>query len=336
MLKISDASRLTGVPVKTLRYWEEFGLFRPAFVDEWTGYRQYSEGNIERISQIVYLKELGFSLKEIKELSDEVIKAKEKELEALWRSVKLNLGKISSLRKDKKGEYIMKNFVNDEKAIGHWALLGLAEKEEDALEGKLYQEKDFIINDLYLMEKGKEYWVIGWTKGAIFINGRKNPYKIDGDNMIVAISYDGEEAFYAVYKKVDSLKHDPNEIKIVDNVNLPFVFDDKTAGVWKYFDIIRDAQKFNPKKKFWKGTCIIEQLSLVNNGDALVEFTNGKILKWKWTDGAILCTQKEQEACMHYQIVTKGKETYLIMEWKSGDYLFGGKIKCHYVFKKEG
>lgn len=73
MLKISDFSKLTYIPVKTLRYYDEIGLFSPAQVDKFTGYRYYSMTQLPRFYRLLALKELGFSLEQIKQLLDENI-----------------------------------------------------------------------------------------------------------------------------------------------------------------------------------------------------------------------------------------------------------------------
>lgn len=70
-LKIGDFSRLCRVTVRTLRHYEEIGLFKPEIVDEWTGYRYYSVGQFQKMQDILMLKELGFSLEEIRELFEE-------------------------------------------------------------------------------------------------------------------------------------------------------------------------------------------------------------------------------------------------------------------------
>lgn len=77
MLKISEFSRLTKVPVKTLRYYDEIGLFKAAHVDRFTGYRYYSAHQLPRLHRIVALKELGFSLEQIKNVLDEGLTAEQ-------------------------------------------------------------------------------------------------------------------------------------------------------------------------------------------------------------------------------------------------------------------
>ena len=71
LFKIGEFSKLMQVTVKTLRHYEQKGLLVPAEVDEWTGYRYYSFGQMQRLSSILDLKALGFSLEEIKDLFDD-------------------------------------------------------------------------------------------------------------------------------------------------------------------------------------------------------------------------------------------------------------------------
>ncbi len=70
MFKIGEFSRLSQVPVKTLRYYDEIGLLKPAHVDEFTGYRRYSADQMPRLNRILALKDLGLSLTQVAELLD--------------------------------------------------------------------------------------------------------------------------------------------------------------------------------------------------------------------------------------------------------------------------
>ena len=68
MDRIGDLSRLTQVPVKTLRYYDEIGLLRPAGVECSSGYRFYTAAQIERLNRILVFRDLGFTLREIRSL----------------------------------------------------------------------------------------------------------------------------------------------------------------------------------------------------------------------------------------------------------------------------
>ena len=59
------------VTVRTLHYYEQRGLLTPDEVDEWTGYRYYSIGQMQKLNDIRDLQRLGFSLDEIKDLYEE-------------------------------------------------------------------------------------------------------------------------------------------------------------------------------------------------------------------------------------------------------------------------
>ena len=66
MIKIGDFARLSQVSVVTLRYYDEMELLKPVRVDAFTGYRFYSADQLPRLNRILALKDLGFSLEQIK------------------------------------------------------------------------------------------------------------------------------------------------------------------------------------------------------------------------------------------------------------------------------
>ncbi len=66
MIKIGDFARLSQVSVVTLRYYDETDLLKPVNVDQFTGYRFYSADQLPRLNRILALKDLGFSLEQIK------------------------------------------------------------------------------------------------------------------------------------------------------------------------------------------------------------------------------------------------------------------------------
>lgn len=66
MYKIGELSRICQLPVKTLRYYDSIGLLVPDEIDRFTGYRYYSAAKIADCNRIVALKELGFSLDEVR------------------------------------------------------------------------------------------------------------------------------------------------------------------------------------------------------------------------------------------------------------------------------
>ena len=65
-LKVGDLAKQTGVSVRTLHYYDEIGLLSPSHRTA-AGYRLYGEKDIIRLQQIVSLRQIGFSLEEIRE-----------------------------------------------------------------------------------------------------------------------------------------------------------------------------------------------------------------------------------------------------------------------------
>ena len=62
---VSQVAGLSGISVRTLHFYDEVGLMKPAFVSA-TGYRYYEEPQLLALQQILFYRELGFPLREIK------------------------------------------------------------------------------------------------------------------------------------------------------------------------------------------------------------------------------------------------------------------------------
>ena len=67
-MQIKEFAAYTGVSVRTLHYYDEIGLLKPAFVDRTTGYRYYDNTSLLRMQEILFYRELDFSLKRIEEI----------------------------------------------------------------------------------------------------------------------------------------------------------------------------------------------------------------------------------------------------------------------------
>ena len=117
-MHIKEFADYTGVSVRTLHYYDEIDLLKPATVDKDNGYRYYNEKSAERMFEIIFLREMDFSLKSIKDIlsspnynKNEAFR-KQKELLLLKKSRLDRL--ISALEKAEKGEFDMKSLSNNE------------------------------------------------------------------------------------------------------------------------------------------------------------------------------------------------------------------------------
>ncbi len=110
MRTISQVAELTGISTRTLQYYDEIGLLKPSELTE-SGYRLYNDESLQKLQQILFFKELGFKLKEIKEILQkpdfDKIKAfkRQKELLLLKRNRTDRL--IQLLNRLEKGEHYM-------------------------------------------------------------------------------------------------------------------------------------------------------------------------------------------------------------------------------------
>ena len=114
-MKVSEVAKLTGVSVRTLHYYDEIGLLKPAVVAE-NGYRLYSDGNLQQLQQILFFRELDFSLQEIKRiLTDpnfvaiEALEAHRRTLVEKQARLKQLIQTIDQTILDEKGAILMTN-----------------------------------------------------------------------------------------------------------------------------------------------------------------------------------------------------------------------------------
>ena len=68
LYRIGLFAAMNHVTVKALRHYDDQGLLKPVYVDELTGYRYYTAGQLPIIHQILALRNMGFSLEEIKNI----------------------------------------------------------------------------------------------------------------------------------------------------------------------------------------------------------------------------------------------------------------------------
>lgn len=104
MYKIGDFSKIVDIPVRTLRFYDQYGVLQPSEIDEFTGYRYYSKENIIECELIKLLKSLDFTLEEIalykNNLNNEIIEKKKKELEERMYLLKLKYKRLLILQEE--------------------------------------------------------------------------------------------------------------------------------------------------------------------------------------------------------------------------------------------
>lgn len=69
MKTVKEISKITGISIRTLRYYDEIGLLKPARVTE-AGYRLYDDQELEKLQGILFYKELEIPLSDIKKIME--------------------------------------------------------------------------------------------------------------------------------------------------------------------------------------------------------------------------------------------------------------------------
>lgn len=117
-MQIKDFAEFTGVSVRTLHYYDEIGLLLPANVDRDTGYRYYDEKSLLRMQEILFYRELDFSLKSIGEMLSSPNYDKAKALQEQKHLLILKKERlerlIAAIDDVGKGENVMKAFDNSD------------------------------------------------------------------------------------------------------------------------------------------------------------------------------------------------------------------------------
>ncbi|HEY9898866.1 MAG TPA: MerR family transcriptional regulator [Pantanalinema sp.] len=127
---VKAVAEIAGVSVRALHHYDEIGLLKPASVSP-SGYRQYGDPDLDRLQQILFFRELGFSLQEIKQIIDspgfdrkkallthkELLLEKQRRLHALIQSVEQSIDAIESGKAMEKDA--MFEAFNDSKLVAY-------------------------------------------------------------------------------------------------------------------------------------------------------------------------------------------------------------------------
>ena len=144
MMTVNEVSKLAGVSIRTLQYYDSIGLLKPAEYTE-SGYRLYDDTAMERLQQILLFRELEFPLKEIKEIVTRPDFDKEKALDQqieLLALKKEHLEKLITFAREikEKGANIMDFTAFDTRKLEEYKMKA-KEQWGDTSAYKEYEEK---------------------------------------------------------------------------------------------------------------------------------------------------------------------------------------------------
>ena len=240
-------------------------------------------------------------------------------------------------------------FEDDPEAVGKWQMVGEFAVIEDFYSGKFARKstESQLLDTLYFLPGGEDYWCFSWTRGKLIIrrggDSSVNDYTIveaDGEHyMFVDLkSYDyrrGGKTTVLVLRRLDKRGYKKEELARRDRTDLPFVPDDRVLGLWHSCGFVYDKDSFDEKERsraplFWAS------VEFKAGGRVISTCTNGAVISaeraQEWTRGFLL-RHWTNTACA-YEIRELGGREYLFVEWKSGDYIYGGMDTNYYVFER--
>ncbi|MBR6682688.1 MAG: MerR family transcriptional regulator, partial [Clostridia bacterium] len=272
MIRIGDFAKICNVTTQTLRYYDTVGVLKADVIDSSNGYRFYSLDAIEKYKQILFYKELGFSLSEIKaiNLADKaqqniILQQRKQVLAESMKKVDSQMKMIDDICKNDSNDILLSDvflmpFENDSKVVGKWRLCGkiINKTKLTTIEDGIPKEVD---KEIIFMPGGAVGWKYFWTKGVVYRISPKYKFAIPNtydtvehnntNYMIIQFMSDecidnGEDNIPLLYQKVDCMQYTEKQIRMkVDKTDIPFVEDKRVCGVWSVVDFVTDVLEFS-------------------------------------------------------------------------------------------
>ena len=367
MIKIGEMAKICGVSIQTLRYYDKLGLLRADYVDDLTGYRYYSPDKIAQFQTIAQLKAVDFSLDEIKAFlaADPGARLllygkKKEELEERMNRTNKKLRRIEAAAVKENDSIIPVNedalkmpFEDDPHVIGRWEYCGDLAGGEKFSEDTIPERKDISLKTLFFLPGGSHIWTYFWTKGILYVflvSSRlyvPNEYKLVtvGESTYMLINWMVDKCMDAdasdctrVYKQVDTRMYTERETHLyTDDTAIPYVLDDRVIGCWEAVDVVSEISEFSPSRRSDPNQLGIREIEFFSRGICVKRFktlsSKDFCPSYRYTKGKIL--NSTDSVAEEYEIRTVSGEEYLIVQHKSADYSYLGRVFCHYVLKRK-
>lgn len=237
-------------------------------------------------------------------------------------------------------------FENDETVIGKWQAVGEYAVKEDFYAQRAVHNSN---REIYFLPRGERYWCYGWSKGKLIVEDGDSSYI----NNFTTEMYNGQRYMFIdwksynyrhggkttvfVFKQLDNRAYTASEIARKDNINIPFENDSDVLGKWRAIAYCLKKEDFNPENSDDK-KLYFSEVDFKPNGEIVSYYGYGKDIissrnMQEWTKGTI--KRKWNQTACAYEIKTINSKEYLFMEWKSGDYRWGGFDTDYYIFERE-
>jgi len=368
MIKIGEMAKICNISVQTLRYYDKLGVLCADYIDQSNGYRYYKPEKIQILQKLLLLKKLNFSLDEIKHFFNST----EEEQRILYSQKKRHIQESILTEKEKvkqldnacaepergilsiEQQIMSVPFEDDPDVIGKWTYCGELASGEKFTDDTPLIKNEINLSTLFFLPGGGHVWTYFWTRGILYLALNKpdvlvpNPYSIVSPktgtylllNWMVDKFVDSNASdCIRVYRQLDRKIYTEKQTFLYrDNVDVPFVPDERVLGSWESFDLLYSLDDFSLSAHVSDPTAFfIRGIDFYDRGRCFKHFRTSAGVRphpYLYTAGSVL--NGEMECAEHYEIRTVDKTDYLILEHKSGDYAYLGKVFCYYVFKRRG
>ena len=198
-MHIKEFAKLCGVSVRTLHYYDEIGLLKPSETDKFTGYRFYDENSLLRMQEILFYRELDFSLSSIKEILSSKNYDKEKALSEQKKLLVLKKERlenlISAIDGAMRGENIMNAFNNSEfekykaEAKERWGETKAYKEYEEKSKNSSFENMASGLNDIF-------------SKFALCMKKRNSPDCVEAQSLVKELQDYITENFYTCTNEI--------------------------------------------------------------------------------------------------------------------------------------
>ncbi len=260
--------------------------------------------------------------------------------------------KLSDKTRDRKDD-IPPIFEDDGRVVGKWEIIGeYAVCDDFYADTEKSADYDSWQKNIYFLPNGERYWCYRWTRGYLITEYGDcgpflNEYRIDtiDGQTYMFISYKSYEYRHGgmpvtlVLKQIDSKAYTKDEIGRKDDIGMEFANDERVLGKWNVYAFCRDINdkdNFNPDDPSLRRNNLHFTEVEFSDGGHMRGIYGGRTVENEdvevWTRGYIL--RKFDSTACAYEIREVGGREYLIIEWKSGDYVRGGFDPNYYIFTR--
>ena len=242
-------------------------------------------------------------------------------------------------------------FVDDPMVIGRWGVVGTYVHRDDITEipaaSRIDEEEKEELKELYFLPGGTPYWCYGWTKGKLLCRfGDASyvcPYTIQTVDGVRYMYVEWKSYAYRcggnpevlLLRQLDNAVYSADMLARKDNIDLPFTDDPDVLGTWKAIGMVSIPDAFDPSSPV-RQNLFFSRVTF-SEGGILESVYGDRIISGEsmqtWTRGYVL--RKWNSTACAYEIRVIDDRPYLFIEWKSGDYIWGGREPHQYVFVRD-